>query len=188
MSQAKTLTEREFKQLMRYALGYRHSLRNQTMILCTHWAGMRVGEVSALRYCDAIDANGAVLAEVRLAAEQTKGKYGRTIYLPERLRKALATYVASHPMRIPTAPLFYTQKRMGFDHNTLCQLFWEMYKKAGLIGGSSHSGRRSFLTHLSTKGIGIRVLQKLAGHRSIGVTARYIEVNDNMLRQAVELI
>jgi integrase/recombinase XerD len=188
MPTAKTLTEREFKQLMRYVLGYRHSLRNQTMIECTHWAGMRVGEVAALRYCDVIDAEGAVLTEVRLAAEQTKGKYGRTVYLPERLRKSLATYIAAFPPRIPTAPLFYTQKRMGFDANTLCQLFWEMYKKAGLVGGSSHSGRKSFLTNLANKGVSIHILQNLAGHRSIAVTAKYLTANDGMLRRAVELI
>jgi integrase/recombinase XerD len=41
---------------------------------------------------------------------------------------------------------------------------------------------------LANKGIGVRILASLAGHRSIAVTQRYIEVNDEQKRNAVELI
>jgi len=37
-------------------------------------------------------------------------------------------------------------------------------------GATSHSGRRSFITTLASKGIGVRVLASLAGHRSITTT------------------
>ena len=54
--------------------------------------------------------------------------------------------------------------------------------------------RRSFITNLATKGIGVRVLASQAGqpgwapqHRSIAVTQKYIDVNDDMMRNAVEL-
>jgi integrase/recombinase XerD len=50
------------------------------MLLVTHWAGMRVGEVASLRMDDVIDANGKVKAEMRLDAEQTKGKRSRTVF------------------------------------------------------------------------------------------------------------
>jgi integrase/recombinase XerD len=40
---------------------------------------------------------------------------------------------------------------------------------------------------LANKGIGVRVLASLAGHRSIAVTQAYIDVNDDMKRRAVEL-
>ncbi len=48
--------------------------------------------------------------------------------------------------------------------------------------------RRTFITNLSSKGIGVRVLASLAGHRSIAVTQAYIDVNDDMKRIAVELV
>ena len=47
--------------------------------------------------------------------------------------------------------------------------------------------RRSFIPNLATKGIGMRVLARLAGHRSIAVTQKYIDVIDDMMRNAVEL-
>lgn len=48
--------------------------------------------------------------------------------------------------------------------------------------------RRSSITNLAAKGIGVRVLASLAGHRSIAVTQKYIDVNDDMKRNAVELV
>ena len=76
----------------------------------------------------------------------------------------------------------------AFSPNTLCQhIFW-IFREAGISGASSHSLRRSFITNLASRGIGVRVLASLAGHQSISVTQRYIDVNDDMKRRAVELV
>jgi integrase/recombinase XerD len=40
---------------------------------------------------------------------------------------------------------------------------------------------------LAAKGIGVRVLAELAAHASIATTQRYIDVNDEQMRAAVEL-
>lgn len=60
--------------------------------------------------------------------------------------------------------------------------------REGIAGASSHSGRRTFITNLAAKGISVRVLASLAGHKSIATTQRYIDVNDDMKRRAVELV
>jgi type I restriction enzyme M protein len=41
---------------------------------------------------------------------------------------------------------------------------------------------------LASKGVGAHVLAELSGHRNIATTQRYIDVNDYMLRNAVELV
>ena len=69
----------------------------------------------------------------------------------------------------------------------MAQHFHDLFKQAGIAGASSHSMRRSFITNLATKGIGVRVLASLAGHRSIAVIQKYIDVNDDMMLNAVEL-
>ena len=53
---------------------------------------------------------------------------------------------------------------------------------------TSHSGRRTFITGLAHKGVNVRVLAALAGHRNIATTQRYIELYDHVLREAVELV
>jgi len=105
----------------------------------------------------------------------------------EKLRAELSVYLRSAVPRKSTQPLFYTEKSAGFSANTLTQWFHWTYKKAGIGGASSHSGRRTFITTLANKGIGVRVLASLAGHRSIAVTQAYIDVNEEMKRAAVEL-
>jgi integrase/recombinase XerD len=63
-----------------------------------------------------------------------------------------------------------------------------LYKHAGVKGASSHSGRKTFLTSLASQGISVFVLASLAGHKSINTTQRYVSVNDDMKRRAVELV
>ena len=86
--------------------------------------------------------------------------------------------------------LFPTQKnpKRGFTANTLCQLLHKIYKDARMTGATSHSGRRTFITKLADKGVGVRVLMALAGHKSIATTQRYIELNPTVMKAAVELI
>lgn len=188
VKQAKTFTEKELKQVLTYLSLRRHALRNRAMVLLTHWAGMRVGEVAALLVGDVVNSDGSIKSEIRLAPDQTKGRHARTVFLGQKLRRELAAYVASLKNSQPERPLFYTQKRAGFTANTLCQYFHWLYKEAGIQGASSHSGRRSFITHLANKGVGVRVLMSLAGHRDISTTQRYIDVNDEMQRKAVDLV
>jgi len=101
---------------------------------------------------------------------------------------AIASYLKNKVTSDPSKPLFITQKRSAFSANTLCQTLNGLYRYAGIDGATSHSGRRSFITALASKGIGVRVLASLAGHKSIATTQAYIDVNDEMKRAAVELV
>jgi integrase/recombinase XerD len=188
MAQAKTLTQAELDQVLRYVAGTRYKIRNRALVLTSFWSGMRVGEIAALRVCDVMADDGTIKSEVRLTAAQTKGHYGRVVFLNDKLKTELASYLRGGRIRKVEQPLFYTEKSAGFSANTLTQWFHWTYKKAGICGASSHSGRRTFITNLASKGIGVRVLASLAGHRSIAVTQAYIDVNDDMKRQAVELV
>jgi integrase/recombinase XerD len=159
------------------------------MILFTFLAGMRVGEVANLLYGDVIDPNGDVKPEIYLASGQTKGDRGRIVMVSKRLQDEIQSYTRSLALVDPTHRLFWSQRcRRGFTADSLTQLFKKFYIKTGLVNGSSHSGRRSFITNLAAKGVSARVLQELAGHRHLSTTQRYIDVNDEMKRNAIELI
>jgi integrase/recombinase XerD len=190
MAQAKTLTPQELRRVLDHIATRPHAARNRAALLMTHWSGMRVGEVAALRVGDVVDPTGSVRSEIRLDAAQTKGKHARVVFVNEKLRKELAKYLAVHPPVSPEHKLFYSQKRRrdGFDANTLAQFFHHLYRAAGIEGASSHSGRRSFATAMSSQGVGVRVLMRALGHRNISSTILYIDASDDMLRRAVELV
>ncbi len=188
--QAKTLNQQELRRVLDYIATRKHAERNRAMLLSMYYAGLRVGECAAIRYEDVLDAEGKILNEIRLEAEQTKGKEGRVVFVSDKLRKELQQYVKTVPYKLITDKLFYTQKKngVGFTANTLCQFFHYLFKNCGIEGASSHSPRRTFITNLADKGVGVRVLQSLAGHKNISTTQAYIDVNDAMKRKAVELI
>ena len=190
MGKAKTLNTVELRRVLDYLATRAHASRNRTMLLMTHLGGMRVGEVAALRYVDVLNCDGTIRAEINLAAEQTKGLHSRTVFLSSKLRKELVSYVAVHPVLTLDRALFYTQKnpKRGFTANTLAQYFLQLYRRVGIDGASSHSGRRSFATTLSSKGVGVRVLMRAMGHRNISTTIGYVDASDDMLRKAVDLV
>ena len=199
MAQARVLTEKELRKVLNFCNTQPHSARNKTMLLCTHMAGMRVGEVAALRICDVLALDGTVKEEIALSATQTKGSKARTVLVPKKLQDELTAYLQqrfglSNLLAVTQTDtlraLFPTQKnpKRGFTANTLCQLFHKLYKDAHMSGATSHSGRRTFITKLADKGVGVRVLMALAGHKSIATTQRYIELNPTVMKAAVELI
>ena len=190
MAQARTLNEQEIQQVLDHISTRKHADRDRTMLLVSHLSGMRVGEIAALTVNHVLDAAGQIRAEIRLTAEQTKGKHPRTVFLNKRLREVLAAYVETIRTDDRDRALFPTQKnpRKGFSSNSLTQHFAKLYAGAGVDGATSHSGRRTYATNIASQGVGLRVLMRLMGHRNVSTTAVYIDANDDMLRKAVELV
>ena len=187
--QAKTLTVEELRRVLDYVATRKHSTRNRALVLTSIYSGCRVGELSSLTYTDVVDDEGKVRDEIRLKAENTKTKEARVVFVNAKLKKELQQYATVYKPVDTGLKFFYSQKRKsdGYNANTLTQFFHYLYKRAGVFGASSHSGRRTFITNLASKGVGVRVLMSLAGHRNISTTQAYIDVNDDMKRKAVEL-
>ena len=188
MRQAQTLTDAQLRRVLHYCRSRRHPLRDETIILTSFYAGLRAIEIAALKYADVYDEQGTVRDQFTLRATQSKGGRTRTVYIGSKLKRALKEYQASIVRNKEDMPLFPSQKGGHFSANTMCQLFLDIYKACGLRDASSHSGRRTYITKLANKGIGVRLLAELAGHSHISTTQRYIDVNAEQLKEAVELL
>jgi len=188
MKQAKTFEDRELRAAFAYVGTRRHGVRDRAIMALSFYAGLRAHEIASLTVGSVLGTDGRLLAETALLAPQTKGNRARRVFLSERLRKELVAYIKFLGPEAPAErPLFRTQKGNAFTANAMCHLFRDIYRQAGVAGASSHSGRRTFITNLAAKGVGVKVLAALAGHASISTTQRYIDVNDLQLRAAVEL-
>jgi integrase/recombinase XerD len=188
MAQAKVVTQVELDQVLRYVSAKRYAKRDRCLLLTSFWSGMRVGEIAQLKMRDVVNEDGTIKNEIKLSAHQTKGNTARVVFIPHKLKEEISDYLTTRMVKNPEIPLFHTDDRLGFTPNSLCQWFYWTYKRAGINGASSHSGRKTFLTSLANKGISIHILASLAGHKSIAVTHRYLVANDDMKRNAVELI
>lgn len=167
-----------------------HAARNRLAFMLSLYSGMRAGEIAALKVGDVYGDNMAVKNEIHLTAEQTKGSKARRVILNKRLARELTTYAVTLNERTGQShrALIASQKSGHFSSNAMVQLFNNLYKNKTTHKLSSHSGRRTFITRLAAKGVGARVLQELAGHKHLNTTQRYIDINDDMLHKATELL
>jgi integrase/recombinase XerD len=190
MATAKSLTQAEIEKVINYISTQANAQRNRAMFCITMLAGLRVSEVAGLTIGDVRNADGTVKTEIYLSADRVKHGHARTIYINQRLQAEIADYITERTWLFESQPLFCTNRglRHAFTANTLTQHFHYLYKRAGVAGASSHSGRKTFITSLASQGISVFVLASLAGHKSISTTQRYVSVNDEMKRRAVELV
>ena len=70
--QARTLNEQELQKLLQAATNTKHPQRNRTILLLTHLAGMRVGEVAAVKIGDVVQSDKTVLTEIKQKAQRVE--------------------------------------------------------------------------------------------------------------------
>jgi integrase/recombinase XerD len=186
---AKTLTQQEVRKVLDHISTRKHSARNRAIVQTSFLSGMRAGEIASLKYRDIIDIEGNIKTQVLLTADMTKGSEARIVFINERLRKELKVYAQHYKPTDTSLKFFYSQKKTsnGFTAGTMTLFFYHLYRACGIEGASSHSGRRTFITSIASKGVSVRVLMSLAGHKHLATTQKYIDVNDDLLRSAVEL-
>ena len=189
MKQAKVLTDTELKKVIAYIDAFdRHAERNKAIILLTHYCGMRVSEVASLLVSDVVSVDNNINDVIYLKANQTKGSKSRRVFVSKKAKTALKRYLQSDLSVIQRVYLFNTQKSKRFNTNALTTLIKRLYERVGIVGASSHSGRRTFITKLATSGVNVRVIAEAVGHSNISITNRYIEINDDLIGNAVELV
>ena len=189
MKQAKVLADKEFKRALAICETMQNGKRNRLMLLLSHYAGLRVGEIASLKWKDVLDRDEKPKAMFYLKAENTKAKEARQVHLNARMQRELTTYWAQlHRWKKPTDPVIQSQKGGPFTGNSMVQAFARVFHAAGIEDASSHSGRRWFITKLAHSGISPKVIMELAGHKQLTTTQRYIDVTDEQKRNAVEVL
>ena len=194
--QAKILTKGQVDSLTAFLLTRRHGLRDQTVFLLSVRAGLRAKEVANLRWAMVLTPEGEVANAIHLTDVASKGRSGRVIPLNKQLRinlvKLLEVAKQSHQFDLEKSHVITTERSSQTSPQAVVNMFKRWYNDVGLLGCSSHSGRRTFITNaarkISTVGGSLRDVQMLAGHSSLAVTQRYIEGDSEARQKIVDLI
>ena len=160
------------------------NLKYQTALSIAYGAGLRAGEVVALKVGD-IDSQ-----RMALRIEQGKGHKDRYAMLSpvllERLRAWWQTARAQGKM-LPGGWLFPGQNPI--DPLSTRQLNRAVHAAADEAQidkrVSMHTLRHSFATHLLEQKVDIRVIQVLLGHKRLETTALYAQVATEILREVI---
>jgi len=193
--QSKTLNKSQIDMVSNYLRSKRNGLRNQTIFLLSVKGGLRSKEISQLRWEEVMNSDGDIDSVISLTNRSSKGKSGRLIPLHKEIRTnliELLNEVKDKPNFDTSNSVIQTERSKSTTSQSIVNMFFGWYKKLGLVGCSSHSGRRTFITETSKKislvGGSLRDIQMMVGHSSLQTTQRYIEGDSESQRKVINLI
>lgn len=194
--QAKVLSDSQVKAIHSFLSTSRNSKRDVVIFLLSVKAGLRAKEIASLTWKMILNSDGSLGDTINLEDSASKGKSGRVIALNKVLKGALEELLESERQRKrfdqETAFVVRTERSNSTTPQVVVNLFQSWYSRLGLVGCSSHSGRRTMITNAAKKvslaGGSLRDVQLLAGHKSLQTTQRYIEYDTDAQRRLVNLI
>jgi integrase len=194
--QAKTLNRTQIKMIGEFLLNNRYGLRDQTIFYFSVKCGLRSKEISNLKWSMVMDSDGSVGDYLNLPNASSKGKSGRIVPLNKDLKRNLIEMLREHSsyqhFSPSTSAIIRTERSKSTSSQAIVNMFQRWYDRLGLVGCSSHSGRRTFITEtskkISTVGGSLRDIQMMVGHSSLQTTQRYIESDSESQKKVVNLL
>jgi integrase/recombinase XerD len=155
------------------------ALQDRTMFLLMLRCGLRVSEVSSLRWA-ALD-----MPQGTLRVNNSKGQVDRVVYLSPDVATALRQW---HGLQRAAADYVFPSRmrRKGGLPLGARQIRNRMLRYLPLAGITKrygpHSLRHTFATQLLNAGASLEVVKELMGHRSLQMTLRYTQLYDRTKR------
>jgi len=157
------------------------------LILLAGEAGLRSGEVSALRWGDVnFDKRELTVRNNLVRGEEgtPKGGVTRNVPMSGRLHRALAQHHAAEGGSRGRV----LKREDGSDMTTDSQrtVLHRVARYANLPAYGMHALRHCFGSRLMNGGAGGKVVMRLLGHKKLSTTERYVHAADEHCRSAVE--
>ncbi|HCC85951.1 MAG TPA: tyrosine recombinase XerD, partial [Porphyromonadaceae bacterium] len=157
--------------------------RNYAIIETLYSCGLRISELTNLRFTDLYPDEGFIRVE-------GKGSKQRLVPISETALQKIRNWL---PYRNQIAIqkgheeiLFVSSRGKAISRITVFYYLKQYAEMAGLKKTiSPHVLRHSFATHLLERGANIRVIQEMLGHEKITTTEIYTHLDRNFLRQEI---
>jgi integrase len=157
----------------------------RTMIVVALRAGLRIGELCALRWVD-VDFKRRQLcvrqSYYRGRIDTPKSGRSRTIPMADEVVEALRGFRHLRPL------VFSNPDGSYLTDNQVKSFVPRACRRAGLDACYWHVLRHSFASHLVIRGASLKAVQELLGHQSIDVTLRYAHLSPAAKNQAIDLL
>ena len=182
--QAKVLDTNELDLIIKYLPSNYHKM----LALTLRSSGARIGEVVQLRWRD------VGKEQILFPATITKRKLkSREIFISNSFYKSLMDFkldwtIYKGRKPLPEDYVFYGRKEGSHLSTRAFMLALDKaLERAKIIGGSSHSFRRTQLTQLHRKQVPLNVIKSISGHQSLNTLSLYLQVDDDEKRKASAL-
>jgi len=149
--------------------------RDRRIVLVMLYAGLRLSEVASLKWQD-VDLDAGTLT-----VRKGKGGHSRVIPLHDRLKADLERT----PEEDQRGAVCGHRDGRPLSYKSIPHVFDRWLKGAGL-DISAHQLRHTFATRMLWAGADLRTIQRLLGHASLETTARYLNLEMDQKRTAVD--
>jgi len=174
----RTLTPLEYRALRDAS---RHDPRVNGIVEILLQTGIRISELANLRVGDVVFADET--KEGSLYIRPIEGHPERTIPLNKAVEAAISKYLQVRP-KISTSPktkpavahLFVTKSGRPFLIRNIRTVIDRYFKKAGITGAKVNDLRHTWVVHHLSKGVSVVLVSKLAGHKRLSTTERYLSL------------
>ena len=160
--------------------------RDAALIAILRGSGLRRREVVNLDLRDFDPSTGA------MKVRSGKGGKDRTVYLPDSAIPVVEDWLNIRDRAV--GPLLCHVNKGGrvvvrrLTAQAVLFLLQKRAREAGVASFSAHDFRRTFISDLLDAGVDIVTVQKLAGHSSTDMTAKYDRRGEETKRQAVQFL
>ncbi len=180
------LTEADITRLLSSAAGeHALGLRDKAILETLYSAGLRVGELCALKLED-VDLSEGVLTA------RGKGRKERLALLGEASRDALREWLSAREGLLAglgrqCSAVFLNKNGGSLTVRSVGRLLEKYLALAGLDPRTTpHTLRHTFATHLLDAGADIRGVQELLGHKNLATTQIYTHVSTQRLQDSYQ--
>jgi site-specific recombinase XerD len=168
--------------------------RNRAMLELLFSSGMRISELINLNREDLnlYTSTGDFGIAGKLYIKG-KGKKSRFVYLTERCKYWLDSYLQTRGDQYPALFIPYRGGRAGtkdpstvrISTNYLQERIANYRRRLGIVvPTSAHSLRHGFATYIAQEGANPAAIQKLLGHESLQTTTKYVHASDKFAEEA----
>lgn len=158
-------------------------VRDRAMLEMLYSCGLRVSELTALRFTDLFIDDGVI----RVTG---KGSRERLVPISGEAAERLRFWLECRPKAADAKNADYIFLNLRGRRISRVAVFGTVKKAVAAAGidksVSPHTLRHSFATHLLEGGAGIRQVQELLGHQSVTTTEIYTHLDRRHLAEAIE--
>lgn len=157
--------------------------RNRAMLEVLYSCGLRVSELTSLRYSDVYFDEGFIKVE-------GKGSKQRLVPISDTAIREIKNYLLDRNLVAVKKGyediLFLSRRGTGLSRIMVFHVIKQQAEMAGVQKNvSPHTFRHSFATHLLEGGANLRAIQDMLGHEKITTTEIYTHIDREFLRKEI---
>jgi site-specific recombinase XerD len=150
----------------------KHEPRMYAIVELLLQTGIRIGELASIQMDDVSFSEGNLQGEVKV--RNAKGHISRTVPLNKSSELALKKYLEIRPKSVEKT-LFITKNGKPLLVRNIRTSIDKYFKTAGIKDAKVNDLRHTFVAHHLESGASILLISKIAGHKRISTTEKYLE-------------